>query len=96
MSAKFEADETQIALFLQELAAVTMYCQELLDQVSAGTGTITAGWDGAAALAFDTQMGRWQAETDAMIGQVDHFIALTGHAVEQYQGAGDAARKGWL
>ncbi|MGO4585129.1 WXG100 family type VII secretion target [Arthrobacter sp. 2RAF6] len=96
MSTNFEADESGIALFLEELAAVTAYATELLDQVASGSATVTAGWDGAAARAFESQMVRWQNESNAMIVEVDNFIGQVSHAKEQYAQAADALKQGWV
>lgn len=66
MSSIFEADESQIALLLEELAAVTTYARDLLDQVTSGSATVTAGWDGAAARSFEAQMTQWQNESQGV------------------------------
>lgn len=96
MSSTFEADESEIALFLEELAAVTAYARDLLDQVSSGSASITAGWDGAAARAFESQMARWQNESSAMVSEVDNFIGQVSHAREQYAQAAEALKQGWV
>jgi WXG100 family type VII secretion target len=96
VSTIFKADESEIALFLEELAAVTSYARELLDQVTSGSATVTAGWDGAAARAFEAQMLRWQNESNAMITEVDNFVGQVSHAKEQYGQASDALKQGWI
>ncbi|MBT2533899.1 WXG100 family type VII secretion target [Arthrobacter sp. ISL-48] len=96
MSSTFEADESQIAVLLEELAAVTTYARELLDQVTSGSATVTAGWDGAAARSFEAQMARWQNESNAMVTEVDNFISQVSHAKGQYDQAGNALKQGWI
>ncbi|MGO4857874.1 hypothetical protein [Arthrobacter sp. 2MCAF14] len=57
---------------------------------------MTAGWEGAAARAFETQMVRWQNESNAMIAEVDTFIGQVSHAREQYVQAAEALKQGWI
>lgn len=96
MSSVFEANESDIAMLLEELAALTTYARDLLDQVTFGSATVSEGWDGAAARSFEAQMSRWQNESNAMATEVDNFISQVSHAKEQYDQAGNALKQGWI